>query len=104
MSLHRVNYLIRDVDDVEKTSGFYREFGLKETARGTFASRVGEISCFCATLKDRRVCMQSVSARTHDQISTTSLRGYVASAIRVVAKAIFSSPSSRLPAFASRSQ
>jgi catechol 2,3-dioxygenase-like lactoylglutathione lyase family enzyme len=41
MGLHRVNYLVRDVPDVEATAAFYREFGLKETAPGVFASRVG---------------------------------------------------------------
>ena len=41
MGLHRVNYLVRDVPDVERTAAFYREFGLKETAPGVFASRVG---------------------------------------------------------------
>ena len=41
MGLHRVNYLVREVPDVEVTSAFYREFGLKETAPGVFATRVG---------------------------------------------------------------
>lgn len=41
MGLHRVNYLIRDVPDVEATAAFYREFGLEETAPGVLASRVG---------------------------------------------------------------
>jgi hypothetical protein len=41
MGMHRVNYLVREVPDVEGTAAFYREFGLQETAPGTFASRVG---------------------------------------------------------------
>lgn len=41
MGLHRVNYIVREVPDVEGTSAFYREFGLTETAPGVFASRVG---------------------------------------------------------------
>lgn len=41
MGLHRVNYLVRDVPDVEAAAAFYREFGLKETAPGVLASRVG---------------------------------------------------------------
>jgi len=41
MGLHRVNYLVRDVPDLAATSAFYREFGLRETSPGAFASRVG---------------------------------------------------------------
>jgi catechol 2,3-dioxygenase-like lactoylglutathione lyase family enzyme len=41
VGLHRVNYLVRDVPDVEGTAAFYREFGLRETAPGVFASRAG---------------------------------------------------------------
>lgn len=41
MGLHRVNYLVRDVPDTATTAAFYREFGLRETAPGVLASRVG---------------------------------------------------------------
>jgi catechol 2,3-dioxygenase-like lactoylglutathione lyase family enzyme len=41
MGLHRINYLVRDVPDVEPTAAFYREFGLEETSPGVLASRVG---------------------------------------------------------------
>lgn len=53
MGLHRVNHLVRDVPDVEATASFYREFGLKQTAPGVLASRVGGDQMFLRPTKGR---------------------------------------------------
>lgn len=41
IGLHRVNYVVRDVPDVDSTRAFYREFGLTEGEPGVFSTRAG---------------------------------------------------------------
>lgn len=41
MGLHRLNHVVREVPDLDRTRTFYREFGLTEVTPGTFRTEVG---------------------------------------------------------------
>jgi catechol 2,3-dioxygenase-like lactoylglutathione lyase family enzyme len=72
--LHRLNYIVREVSDLDGTRSFYREFGLTEREPGTFSTRVGGDQLFLRQGRALRVVAIGVGVDARSDLEDTEQR------------------------------